>query len=222
MHVRITLAAIAAALFFLPGSADAALFQRLKNRGNNAAGTTTVDPQADATAGSSPRHFRGYHRNVCWPAPFLAPDRMAVRAPFAVMIDNGWRLQNTLSDEHFDGETGMLNDAGKLKVRDILTYSPPEHRTVFVLQAHYDQLTDARRRAVSDFVSSLNAISESPLVADTNIPPRGWPADNVSAITTRFNATMPDPRLPPPMMGMGGTGGSGSGGGSSGGGGGGY
>jgi uncharacterized membrane protein YgcG len=196
MYVRLTLAAVAAALFLVPERADAELFKRVK---------------------------RDYHRNVCWPAPFLAPDRMAVRAPFAVMINNGWRVQNTLSDEHFDSETGMLNDAGKLKVRDILTFSPPEHRTVFVLQAHYDEMTDARKRSVNQFVSGMNALSESPLVAGTNIPPRGWPAENVSAIGTRFNATMPDPRLPAATMGgTGGSGGGGSGGGGSGGGGGGY
>jgi hypothetical protein len=146
---------------------------------------------------------------------------MSVRAPYAVMVNNGWRAQNTLGDEHFDAETGALNDAGRLKVRDILTYSPPEHRTVYVLQANEEELTVARRRAVGDFVSGLNTISEGPLVADTNIAPRGWSAENVSAIGTRFNATMPDPRLPPATTGYG-QGGGGGGGGGSGGGGGGY
>ncbi|MGH7139833.1 MAG: hypothetical protein ACREHD_29185, partial [Pirellulales bacterium] len=84
---------------------------------------------------------RGADRNRCWPAPFLEPDRMAARAPFAVMINNGWRTQNTLGDDHFDTDTGLLNEAGELKVREILAYSPPEHRTVFVLQARDEQET---------------------------------------------------------------------------------
>jgi hypothetical protein len=192
MLVRWTLAALAALVFVLPGLAHAELFKRM---------------------------HRDYRRNNCWPDPFLVPDRMSVRAPFAVMINNGWRVQNTLGDEHFDPETGALNDAGKLKVRDILTYSPPQHRTVYVLQAHQDELTAARRRAVGDFVSGLNTISEGPLVAETNIPPRGWPAENVSAIGTRFNATAPDPRLPPATTGYGSSGGGGGGGSSGGGGG---
>ena len=50
------------------------------------------------------------------------------------MINNGWRVQNTLGDDHFDADTGLLNEAGELKVREILAASPPEHRTVFVLQ----------------------------------------------------------------------------------------
>jgi uncharacterized membrane protein YgcG len=196
MLVRLTLTALAALLFLLPGQAHAELFKRM---------------------------HREYRRNNCWPNPFLVPDRISVRAPFAIMVNNGWQVQNTLGDDHFDSETGMLNEAGKLKVRDILTYSPPEHRTVYVLQAHQDELTAARRRSVGDVVSGLNAISEGPLVADTNIPPRGWPADNVSSITTRFNATQPDPRLPAASAGYGSSGGGGGGGGGSGsGGGGGY
>jgi uncharacterized membrane protein YgcG len=195
MLVRFTQTALAAILLLSSGQAHGELFKRM---------------------------HRDYRRNNCWPAPFLVPDRMSVRAPFAVMINNGWRAQNTLGDDHFDAETGALNDAGKLKVREILTYSPPEHRTVYVLQAHQDELTAARRHSVGDFVSGLNAIAEGPLVSDTNIPPRGWPAENVSAIGTRFSATMPDPRLPPATTGAGSAGGSGGGGGggSSGGGGG--
>lgn len=217
MYLRLTLATVAAALCMLPDRSDAELFKRASRSTSAKGGATAVDPAASGP----PRHFVGYHRNVCWPAPFLAPDRMAVRAPFAVMINNGWRVQNTLGDEHFDPETGMLNDAGKLKVRDILTFSPPEYRTVFVLQAPYDEITEARKRSVTQLVSSVRAFSEGPLVAETNIPPRGWPAENVSAIGTRFNATMPDPRLPAASAG-GGMGGGGGGGSSGGGGGGGY
>lgn len=192
MFERSILVALATAFVLLPAPAKAELFQRMK---------------------------RDHRRNSCWPAPFLAPDRMAVRAPFAVMINNGWRTQNTLSDEHFDTETGMLNEAGKLKVRDILSYSPPEHRTVFVLQAHDEEMTAARNRSVNQFAARINTFSEGPMVAGTNIRPRGWPAENVSSIGTRFNASMPDPRLPAPTTG-GGAGGGGGGG--SGGGGGGY
>lgn len=193
MFQRTIFAAVAVALVILPAQAEAELFKRVK---------------------------RDFNRNNCWPAPFLAPDRMAVRAPFAVMINNGWRTQNTLSDEHFDAETGLLNEAGELKVRDILSYSPPEHRTVFVLQARYDDMTAARNRSVSELLSRINGFSEGPAIAGTNIRPRGWPAENVSAIGTRFNATAPDPRLPAATGGgmSGGGGGSGGGSGGSGGG----
>jgi hypothetical protein len=164
---------------------------------------------------------RDAQRNRCWPDPFLQPDRMAVRAPFAVMINNGWRTQNTLGDDHFDTDTGLLNEAGELKVREILAYSPPEHRTVFVLQARDEQETVARNRSVSDLVARLHPYAESPAVAVTNLRPRTASAEYINTISSRFNATTPDPRIPASQSG-GGMGGGGGGGGGMGGGGGGY
>jgi uncharacterized membrane protein YgcG len=185
----------AAVLFLLPGMSDAQWFQKAR---------------------------REAERNRCWPAPFLAPDRMAVRAPFAVMINNGWRAQNTLGDDHFDTDTGTLNEAGELKVRDILTYSPPEHRTVFVLQAQNEDVSAARNHSVSELVAKLQPYGQGPLVAGTNLRPRTAPADYISTIGTRFSATTPDPRLPASAGSSAGGGGGGGGGGSGGGGGGGY
>lgn len=167
-------------------------------------------------------------RNRCWPAPFLEPDRMSVRAPFAIMINNGWRTQNTLGDDHFDADTGRLNEAGELKVRDILATSPPEHRTVFVLQARDQEETEARNRSVEALIARLHPFAEGPRVSATSIRPRTASAEYINTIGARFNATTPDPRLPAAssagMSGGGGGGGgaSGGGGGGSGGGGGGF
>ncbi|HQU46230.1 MAG: hypothetical protein B7Z73_12045 [Planctomycetia bacterium 21-64-5] len=186
---RTILAALGVALCALPSQADAQLFKRAR---------------------------RDAQRNKCWPAPFLVPDRMAARAPFAVMINNGWRTQNTLGDDHFDPTTGMLNEAGELKVRDILTYSPPEHRTVFVLQSHDEETTAARNQSVNELVSHIRTYAEGPLVAQTNIRPRVAPAEYINTIGTKFNETTPDPRLPAATntgMGGGGGGGGGAGGG---------
>ena len=37
-----------------------------------------------------------YHRNNCWPEPFIYADRRATRAPFQAMVNNGWQRQTTL------------------------------------------------------------------------------------------------------------------------------
>jgi uncharacterized membrane protein YgcG len=190
-----TVIIVATVFLLLPGVSDAQWFQRLR---------------------------RASERNRCWPAPFLEPDRMAVRAPFAIMINNGWRVQNTLGDDHFDTDTGLLNEAGELKVREIMTVSPPEHRTVFVLRARNEEETAARNRSVSELVAKLHPYGEGPLVAGTNMRPRTASADYINTIGTRFNATTPDPRLPASSTGGMGGGSGGGGGGGSGGGGGGY
>lgn len=184
MFIRVLVFAAAAVLFF-PGASKAQFFKKA---------------------------HQACQRNRCWPMPFLQPDRMAVRAPFATMINNGWRTQNTLGDDHFDADTGMLNEAGELKVRDILTYSPPEHRTVFVLQAQNEQVSAERNRSVSELVTKLQPFGQGPLVAGTNLRPRTAPADYINTIGTRFSATTPDPRLPAASSMGGGSGGGGSGG----------
>ena len=56
-------------------------------------------------------------QNIRWPEQFLDHDRSAARVPFAAMIANGWRAQNTISTYHFNEITGELNDTGRLKVR---------------------------------------------------------------------------------------------------------
>jgi hypothetical protein len=90
-----------------------------------------------ASAGDQPlkrawnNFCRDFHRNNCWPDPFVVPDRVAVRAPINVMVAQGWKIQNTLGDHHFEGDTAKLTEAGELKVRAVIAQSPAtsEHRT---------------------------------------------------------------------------------------------
>ena len=58
-----------------------------------------------------------FHRNNSWPEPFLSADRMAVRAPYCIMTDNGWKMQNTVGTYLFDGESQRVNQAGDLLVK---------------------------------------------------------------------------------------------------------
>ena len=78
---------------------------------------------------------RDTKRRNCWPKPWVCPDRQAVQAPFAVMVANGWRLQNMLGDHHFAAVTGELTEAAHLKIRWILTEAPQQQRTIYVHRA---------------------------------------------------------------------------------------
>ncbi len=78
---------------------------------------------------------RDYHRNVDWPDQFVGPDRDSVNMPFALMVSNGVRRQNLLSDYHFTEGTNQLTLAGETKVRHILTQMPPTRRTIYVRRA---------------------------------------------------------------------------------------
>jgi hypothetical protein len=137
-----------------------------------------------------------FHRNNWWPEPFIWPDRASVCAPFAVMVHNGWRLQNTLAAHHFREGTAELTEAGKLKVMWIVTEAPASYRSIYVERADNPAVTSTRIQNVQTLAAGMAMEGVSPPVFETGIPARGWPADRIDAITRRAMDTMPDPRLP--------------------------
>ncbi len=143
--------------------------------------------------------FKGVGRDVkrrqCWPEPFVAADRAAVDAPFCAMVSNGWRKQNLLGRYHFSAETGELNEAGRQKVRWILTVCPVQHRLVYVHVAASEQETLARRKAVEKLIGRI-ARDNPPPVLTTSISEEGWSAEEADRIGRKYRDSIPKPRLP--------------------------
>jgi hypothetical protein len=140
---------------------------------------------------------RDVKRRQCWPEPFVAPDRAAVRAPFMVQVANGWRRQNMLGEFHFEPGTGQLTEAGRLKVRWILTVCPEQHRLIYVHSADSNQETGARIAAVKQLAVKIAPNDLAP-VLPTSISDDGWPADQVDLLGRKFQSSTPAPRLPTP------------------------
>ncbi len=140
---------------------------------------------------------RDFKRNNCWPDPFIATDRVAVRAPFNVMVRNGWQRQNMIGDYHFDESGRKLTRAGELKVRWILTETPLHHRTIYVHQAESKDTTNTRIAAVREVAASILPRGAMPVVQRTNIGMEGWPAERVSTIIRQFHETTQPPVMPP-------------------------
>ena len=139
---------------------------------------------------------RGYRRNVCWPWPYVCPDRMAVREPFGIMIANGWRRQNLLGDYHFNAQGTGLTKAGELKVQWIMTQTPPDRREIFVERAFDPSTTASRLAAARDYASQISFDGQAPQVAETYIVSEGRPASVVDSINVRFQESAPPPVLP--------------------------
>jgi hypothetical protein len=139
--------------------------------------------------------FTDFQRNNLWPEPFVCPDRMAVRAPFEVMVRNGWIQQNMLGEHHFNNTDSSLNESGRLKLQWILTEAPPQHRTVYVRRGVTPEATVARIAAVRQAAAQLAGPSSMPEVVETTISPAGWPASRVDAIDRAFQQSTPAPRL---------------------------
>jgi hypothetical protein len=147
---------------------------------------------------------RDVKRRQCWPAPFDAGDRVAARTPFAMMVANGWRRQNMLGEFHFEPGTGQLTEAGRLKVRWILTAGPEQHRLIYVHTAESNQETSARLAAVQQLASQISPANLPPVLA-TSISDEGWSANQVDAIQRKYIAAQPSPRLPMPSANTGST-----------------
>src|SRR5690606_25523467 len=121
---------------------------------------------------------RDFRRNNCWPEPFVRSDRAAVCAPFNVMIQNGWRLENTLSEHHFERGEAELSRAGVAKIENVLTNAPPEARTIFVLRAATPELTAARIAAVQTTARRYLVAGEQAQVVETLTAPKGTQAND--------------------------------------------
>jgi hypothetical protein len=148
---------------------------------------------------------RQFKRNAGWPEPFIRSDRESVTTPFGLMVANGWRRQNLLSDYYFQDDNYQLNQAGELKLRFILTQMPPQRRTVFVQRGLTPDVTSARIDMVQRSAARMLPQDAYPEIVESDLPNDGWPADEIDSITKGFASSRPQPRVV-----------SGSGGGSSG------
>jgi hypothetical protein len=153
-----------------------------------------------------------FKRRNCWPQPFVAPDRQAVRVPLAIMVANGWQRQNTISDFFFESGN-QLTEAGQMKVRWIVNEAPEHHRVVYVRRGASPQETAERILAVQHFIARSTYPGQMPPVLETTRPEDNWSADRIHMLNKKFQASFPNPVLPPPVGAQ--PGGSGSGSGSS-------
>ncbi len=140
-----------------------------------------------------------YAQRNQWPFPYVCADREAVRAPFAIMVHNGWRRQNLLCEEHFKEGTAELTDAGRLKIQRIMTEVPAPHRTIYVRRADSPETTAARIQAVQELAAKFSPDGTPAVVQETTVAPAGWSAERLDSINRKFHAAVPVPQLPPPQ-----------------------
>jgi hypothetical protein len=138
----------------------------------------------------------GYHINEAWPWPFVCPDRIAVREPFCIMVNNGWRRQNLLGAHYFNPETNQLNAAGQLRVQWIMTQAPPDHRSIFIEHSLDQNVNNQRMSAVQDYATQVSMDGRPPQIAQTHLMAEGRPASIVDATNTKFQQSVPAPVLP--------------------------
>jgi len=143
----------------------------------------------------------GYHVNKMWPWPYVCPDRVAVREPFALMVNNGWRRQNLIGVHHFNPDTNQLTPAGELRVQWIMTQAPAERRDIYVEHGLDPASNSLRMAAVREYASKVAIDGQAPQVQETYLISEGRPAAVVDAVNVNFMKSMPAPVLPDPTTG---------------------
>jgi hypothetical protein len=139
---------------------------------------------------------RGAHVNRQWPWPYVCADRVAVREPFGMMVNNGWRRQNLLGPHHFNDQTGKLTTAGELRIRWIMTQAPSERRSIFVERDIQPELTAKRLEIARDYATRVALDGQTPQLTESHLVSEGRPASVVDATNVRFQESLPPPVLP--------------------------
>lgn len=135
-------------------------------------------------------------RNKCWPTPFQEADRLTVCQTLSTQLAKGWKRQNTLSEVYFNSETQELNESGRRKLYAIMSNSPSEFRTVYVVQSMNPEAQQRRVESIQMASQQLFSDMPVPRVEGVRIAPRSWSAEYIDEIGRRVNSTIPDPRLP--------------------------
>ena len=96
---------------------------------------------------------QGYHANQMWPWPYVCPDRIAVREPFCIMINNGWRRENLIGCTPFyprNQSTKRRRPIARAVDHDPSAARPPQHFCRTLVGSERQQPADRRRSRVCD------------------------------------------------------------------------
>ncbi|MDZ4820595.1 MAG: hypothetical protein SGJ20_16640 [Planctomycetota bacterium] len=138
----------------------------------------------------------GTHETVAWPKQYVGMDAQSVRDMMSVGVERGWQKQNLLGSHHFDESTNQLTTAGVARVKAILTYSPPQFRSVYVEKGNNPNITANRVDSVQQFIVSTTPQGSLPPVYASDLPYEGQSAYQADQIMRKYDATIPAPRLP--------------------------
>jgi hypothetical protein len=165
------------------------------------------------------QHNLMYQRNQAWPKPFVCWDRAAYFNTWNQMYTAGLAGECTLSDAHFDPQTGNLNKMGERKIEVIFRNLPESHRGVLVAETRDPNLNNHRMEVARNAVREWYGEAYASQVALTGRVPEPASGAKVYAVNTRYQANLPSPTINNSAGGSGAGSGGGAAGSSSGGGG---
>jgi hypothetical protein len=150
-------------------------------------------PTVARPCGPSEPFAHRYHTNHYWPNPYRWNDRGSVRARIEACSSSGWMTATTLYEQHFDPETNLINEAGKIHLRWILMHTPSSRRTTFVQAG--DAPVVSQTRQASAQAASAEILGEACPIVLRVCQPLGTPAQEVDLIRRAYLSSWPVPRI---------------------------
>jgi hypothetical protein len=151
-------------------------------------------PLAPRPCGECEPCIHRYHTAHYWPDPYRWQDRSSVRGYIATQTAAGWMTNTTLYDQHFDAETQQLNDSGRVHLKWILLYAPPQRRTPWVQAGDSAAISQVRLASVQN-EANLMAGECAPQIMVRICQPYGASAQEVDLVRRAYLASMPQPRI---------------------------
>jgi hypothetical protein len=136
-----------------------------------------------------------YHAQHYWPWPYMCADRQIVLDMTHIQEANGWLVETTLYDYHFNPETNELTVPGKLQLKWILENVPASYRAVWVQQAEDPAVSEQRINSVRMVAGRLTNQANLPTIAFRPGTAPGRPAIEVDTIRRKELESIPSPRV---------------------------
>ena len=137
-----------------------------------------------------------YYASHYWPYPYNLMDRADVNAVSDAQIMNGWIAATTFYSYHFDGETNVLNSAGRAQLEWLMGSVPVEHRRAFVATTGDSTKNNLRIMQMQSAVAELVGDAGSLPIALRVSTPTGRPAEEVENIFQQRIDNMDSPIIP--------------------------
>jgi hypothetical protein len=135
-------------------------------------------------------------RNRAWPKPFDCADRQLYFSIWEPMIDAGFEKHCTLTDAHFDPETGELNKYGQSAIAGIMQNMPRHRKTVFIHRDIDQQVSDQKMNVVRETIQTWYGPEAATSIAFTDKMPTRTSGSQTETINRLYNEGTPPPLLP--------------------------
>lgn len=132
-------------------------------------------------------------RNNATPQPFSAQDQMSVQQTFAPMYARGAVINRIMDSVHFDPTTHELNNAGRHRLRQIL--SQQKSLDIYVASTMNPKVDKARQAQLKDLLAQYSFPGHRPGVSNVFYTPHHYTGSEEATLRETYFSVQKSPTL---------------------------